>query len=444
VLRVDGKTIYSLSSGAGRAGVAVIRVSGPDAAVALKAVARRVPKPRRATLSRLTHPATGAAIDEALVLWLPGPASFTGDDSAEFHVHGGRAVVAALLDALGSLDGLRPAEAGEFTRRAFMNGRLDLVAVEGLADLIAAETEVQRRLAQFHSGGGASAVFEAWRGEMVQALARLEAAIDFVDEAGVAEAALSDASPRLRRLLNDMQAGLDDSHQGERIREGVRIVLAGPPNVGKSSLLNRLARREAAIVSATPGTTRDVIEVHLDLAGVPVIVSDTAGLREGSSDEIEAVGMARTRATMAGADLVVWIGAPDVECQPPAIDSDSLWIMNKCDLRDGDAVPCGTSALLWLSAQSGEGVDVFVGRLSDWARSHFAGAESALVTRERQRHAIEECCGHLARATCGEGVALELVTEEVRLAARALARLVGRIDVEDLLDVVFRDFCIGK
>jgi tRNA modification GTPase len=444
VLKVDDKTIYSLSSGAGRAGVAVIRVSGPDAAAALNAVARRVPQARRATLSRLTHPATGAAIDEALVLWLPGPASFTGEDSAEFHVHGGRAVVLALFDALGSLDGLRPAEAGEFTRWAFMNGRLDLVAVEGLADLIAAETEVQRRLAQFHSGGGASAIFEAWRGEMIQVLARLEAAIDFIDEAEVAEAALSEAAPRLRHLLDEITTGLDDSHRGERIREGVRIVLAGRPNVGKSSLLNRLARREAAIVSATPGTTRDVIEVHLDLAGVPVIVSDTAGLREGSRDEIEAVGMAKTRATMAGADLVIWIGAPDVDCQPPANDSDSLWIMNKCDLRDGDPAPGSPTAPLWLSAKSGEGVEVLVGRLSDWVQSRFAGAESALVTRERQRRAIEECCGHLARATAGGDLALELMTEEVRLAARALARLVGRIDVEDLLDVVFRDFCIGK
>jgi tRNA modification GTPase len=435
-------TIYSLSSGAGRAGVAVIRVSGPDAAAAVKALARRVPAPRRASLCRLMHPQDATVIDEALVLWLPGPESFTGEDTAEFHVHGGRAVVAATLDALGTLEGLRPAQAGEFTRRAFMNGRLDLVAVEGLADLIAAETEVQRKLAQFHSGGGASAVFEAWRAEMIQVLARLEAAIDFVDEAGVAEAAMSEASPRLALLLGRMRTKLDDRHQGERIREGVRIVLAGPPNVGKSSLLNRLAQREAAIVSAIPGTTRDVIEVHLDLAGVPIIVSDTAGLRHGSADEIETVGMARTRATMAGADLVVWMTAPDVDGQSPDVDSDALWIVNKCDLLAGRAAAAAPDLLV--SAKSGHNVDVLVERLSAWARRRFASAESALITRERQRRAIEACCRHLETATGAEDLPLELMTEEVRLAARALARLVGRIDVEDLLDVVFRDFCIGK
>jgi tRNA modification GTPase len=438
-------TIYSLSSGAGRAGVAVIRVSGPQAAAAVKALAGRIPEPRRASLRRLRHPLDGVAIDEGLVLWLPGPQSFTGEDSAEFHVHGGRAVVAATLDGLGSLATLRPAEAGEFTRRAFSNGRLDLVAVEGLADLIAAETEMQRRLAQFHSGGGASAVFEAWRGEMVAILARLEAAIDFVDEAGVAEAALGEAIPRLRRLLDGMRAGLDDRHKGERIREGVRIVLAGPPNVGKSSLLNRLAQRDAAIVSTIPGTTRDVIEVHLDLAGVPITVSDTAGLRKRSTDEIEAVGMARTRATMAAADLVVWMSSPDAKEQPPEIDSDALWILNKCDLLDNGALPATEPDVqMKISVKTGHGVDVLVDRLSAWASERFGNAESALITRDRQRRAIEACCAHLEVATAGEHLAHELVTEEVRLAARSLARLVGRIDVEDLLDVVFRDFCIGK
>jgi tRNA modification GTPase len=434
-------TIYSLSSGAGRAGVAVIRVSGPGAGHAVEVLSRRIPEPRRASLCRLDHPETGLTIDEALVLWLPAPRSFTGEDSAEFHVHGGPAVVAAMLDALGRLDGLRPAEAGEFTRRAFMNGRLDLVAVEGLADLIAAETEMQRRLAQFHSGGGASAVFEAWRRDMIQVLARLEAAIDFVDEEGVADAALKAALPGLALLRDEMRARLDDRNQGERIRDGVRIVLAGPPNVGKSSLLNRLSRREAAIVSATPGTTRDVIEVHLDLAGVPVTVSDTAGLREGSADEIEAVGMERTRATMAGADLVVWMTAPDAHEQPPTFDSDALRVMNKCDLV---ASTTAMVADIAVSAKTGQNMEGLVERLSDWTRQRFASGESALITRERQRRTIEECWAHLERATAVEGLPLELVAEEVRLAARALARLVGRIDVEDLLDVVFRDFCIGK
>ena len=434
-------TIYSLSSGAGRAGVAVIRVSGPAAGAAVKALARRMPAARRASLCRLDDPDRGTPIDEALVLWLPGPRSFTGEDSAEFHVHGGPAVVAATLDALGRVEGLRPAEAGEFTKRAFMNGRMDLVAVEGLADLIAAETEAQRRLAQFHSGGGASAVFEAWRNDMIQVLALLEAAIDFVDEEGVAEAALKEVLPRLALLRDEVRAKLDDRYRGERLREGVRIVLAGPPNVGKSSVVNCLAQREAAIVSATPGTTRDVIEVHMDLAGVPVTVSDTAGLREGSADEIEATGMERARAAMMGADLVVWMTAPDAAEQPMMIDSDTLRVMNKCDLVGGSAA---AEADIAISAKTGQNIGGLVERLSDWARQRFAGAESALITRDRQRRAIETCWTHLERATAAENLPLELVAEEVRLSARALARLVGRIDVEDLLDVVFRDFCIGK
>jgi len=435
-------TIYSLSSGPGRSGVALVRVSGPRAGAAVKALARRMPAPRRASLCQLIRPATTTVIDEALVLWLPGPKSFTGEDTAEFHVHGGRAVVAATLDALGSLEGLRPAEAGEFTKRAFINGRLDLVAVEGLADLIAAETELQRRQAQFHSGGGASAIFESWRAEMIQVLARLEAAIDFADEAGVADLAIGEALPRLVRLQNALRSALDDRHHGERIREGVRIALAGPPNVGKSSLLNRLAQRDAAIVSATPGTTRDVIEVHLDLAGVAVVVSDTAGLRHGATDEIEAEGMARTRATMARADLVVWMTSPDVgDGPPPELDSEALWISNKSDLLPR---PHGVDAAqLHVSVKSGDNLEVLFERLSDWVRRRFASTDSSLIARERQRRALEACCAHLEAAASGD-LPIELVTEEVRLAALALARLVGRIDVEDLLDVVFRDFCIGK
>jgi tRNA modification GTPase len=277
---MGGDTIYSLSSGAGRAGVAVIRVSGPGAGAAVKALARRIPEPRRASLCRLAHPDTGATIDEALVLWLPGPQSFTGEDSAEFHVHGGPAVVAATLDALGGLEGLRPGgsrgvhQAGVHERPARSRGGRRPGGPHCRGDRSAAPAGAvpfRRR--------GERRVFEAWRRDMIQVLARLEAAIDFVDEEGVADTALQEALPRLARLRDEMRAKLDDRHQGERLREGVRIVLAGPPNVGKSSLLNRLAQREAAIVSATPGTTRDVIEVHLDLAGVPVTVSDTAGLR---------------------------------------------------------------------------------------------------------------------------------------------------------------------
>lgn len=437
------ETVYGLSSGAGRAGIAVVRVTGSRSAAAIESLCGDLPEARRASLRRVRHPYSRSVIDEGLVLWLPGPHSFTGEDMAEFHVHGGRAVVAAILDSLGLLGGLRPAEAGEFTRRAFLNGRLDLVAVEGLADLIAAETEVQRRLAHFHYAGGASGVLEGWRREMIAVLSRIEAAIDFIDEDGVAETALIEVEGRIKQLHDTIALHLHDARRGERIREGVRVVLAGPPNVGKSSLLNRLARRDVAIVSAIPGTTRDVIEAHLDLGGVPVVVSDTAGLRDGTADEIETEGMTRTRARMAEADLVVWLSSPDAGCtMPRGIDSRALWILNKADLLKGHEAPSGPELLV--SARSGAGVDRLVERMAAWARDSFSSADSALITRDRQRRALEACCSHLEAAAAHRGLGLELVAEEVRLAARELARLVGRIDVEDVLDAIFRDFCIGK
>jgi tRNA modification GTPase len=438
-------TIYALSSGAGLAAVAVVRVSGPRAGAAMAMMVGGPVPARRAVVRRLRDPATpGEAIDEALVLWLPGPASFTGEDMAEFQVHGGRAVVSALLGALSRQPGLRPAEAGEFTRRAFEAGRLDLVAVEGLADLIAAETEAQRRQALFQQQGGASAVFEGWREELLGILARHEAAIDFAEEDDVADAALRGVGARMARLEEQIRGSLAGAERGEKIRDGVRVVIAGAPNAGKSTLLNRLAGREAAIVSPLPGTTRDVIEVRLDLGGIAVILADTAGLHGVGGDAIEAEGMARARRRLAEADIIVWVASPDTDAgEVHEFDSPALRIWNKADMALPPALG-GYDRSLAVSARSGDGIDRLLARLSDMVAERYGRSEPALVTRERQRLALEACCNELALARQMTGAGAELQAEHVRLAARALERLTGRIGVEELLGAIFSEFCIGK
>lgn len=442
-IRAD--SVYALSSGHGRAGVAVVRVSGPAAGEALRVLCGVLPPPRRASLRRVRHPASGEALDQAIVLWLPGPSSFTGEDMAELHVHGGRAVVAGVLEALGLVEGLRPAEAGEFTRRAWREGRLDLVEAEGLADLIASETAAERRVAHYHMGGEASRVFESWRREVVAILARIEAAIDFSDEEEVEAAALAG----LRRRMADLAAVISDElaqRAAERLRDGCRVVIAGPVNAGKSSLFNRMARREAAIVSALPGTTRDVVEVQLDLDGVPLTVADTAGLRPASGDPVEAEGMARSRARMRAADIVLWVTAPDIAVLPPPteIDSETVWISNKADLFAADRYDPGEPApALRVSARTGEGFDALLTELSHRARSLADQGCGVLLTRERHRAAVRACRDHLI-AAAGRSGPLELVAEDMRAAAEALGRLTGRIEVEALLDEIFASFCIGK
>src|SRR4249919_981602 len=299
-------TIFALSSGRPPAAIAVVRISGPRAGEALKALAGRMPEPRKAGLARVRDPATGEAIDEALALWFPGPNSETGEDMAELQLHGGRAVIAAVLGALGRIDGLRPAEAGEFTRRAFENGRLDLTAVEGLADLIGAETEAQRRQAYRQLKGLLGDRAESWRRRLIEALALVEARIDFSDEADVPEDLIGPALKIVRELCAEIAAALCAAKHSERLRDGLVVAIAGPPNAGKSTLLNRIAKREAAIVSPYAGTTRDIIEVHLDLGGLPVTLLDTAGIRQ-TDDPVEREGVTRARARAAGADLVLWV-----------------------------------------------------------------------------------------------------------------------------------------
>jgi tRNA modification GTPase len=437
-------TIYALSTGIGRAGVAVFRASGPAARLGVEALAGTLPEPRRASLRRIRDPLTGEIIDEGLVLWLPGPASFTGEDMAEYHLHGSRAVADGMIGVLGRLPGYRLAEAGEFTRRALANGRTDLVAVEGLSDLLMATSAAQRRQALFHMEGDASRVFMEWRGDLVWCLARIEAAIDFSEEDQIGAMALTGVAERLDRLAGSLAAALASASAGESLREGFRVVIAGPPNVGKSSLLNRLAAREAAIVTDIPGTTRDPIDVMLDLAGLPVILTDTAGLRDSSVDPIERIGIDRTMARSREADMVIWLEAPDVETtsRPPRFDSEPLWVWNKVDLGPmPDGAPVGSMPV---SAVTGVGIDRLVAALHRRLAGRL-GDEPALITRARHRDAVAACHSEVvaAGAMMTSGI-LELAAEHLRQAARAVERLLGRIDSEAVLDVVFREFCVGK
>jgi tRNA modification GTPase len=433
-------TIFALASGAGRAAVAVMRLSGPSSGPILAGIAGGLPPPRRASLRRLRD-AEGATLDRALVLWFPGPGSYTGEDGAELHLHGGPAVVAAVAGALAAL-GARPAEPGEFTRRAFLNGRLDLTAAEGIADLIAAETEAQRRQALRQADGALARLHDEWAGRLARLLAHQEAAIEFAED-GLPTDLDARARAGAVALRGEIAAHLADGRKGERLREGLLVAILGAPNAGKSSLLNALAGREAAIVSARAGTTRDVVEVRLVLAGVPVTLADTAGLRE-AADEIEQEGIRRARRRAEEADLVLAVFAADVP--PDAVTLDwvargAVPVANKVDLAPAPAAIGGTAPLP-VSALTGAGLDALRARLAEEAGRLAGGGDAALLTRPRHRAALSETVAWLEEA---ESAPLpELVSEALRAALRALGRLTGRVGVEDLLDIVFRDFCIGK
>ena len=550
------ETIYALSSGRPPAAIAVVRISGPRAGDALNALIGRIPDPRKAALARIRG-RDGEIVDQGLALWFPGPQSETGEDVAELQLHGGHAVVAAVFAALAQIDGLRMAEAGEFTRRAFENGKLDLTAVEGLADLVMAETEGQRRQAFRQMAGALRDRSEHWRTQLIQALALVEARIDFSDEADVPQDLVTPALQIARSLEGDIASVLAEGNRGERLREGFVVAIAGPPNAGKSTLLNRIAKREAAIVSPYAGTTRDVIEVHLDLDGLPVTLLDTAGIRE-SDDPVEIEGVRRARERAAAADLILWVveagdalqhdevgnalrSRDEVESSArgfgvgiarPLGDGEAgrvtqlsanarvaqlspdervaqlspnervaqlapnenglssresgrtpVWLIrNKIDLdqvlsqtneqqvqskgnsersvRVNKSLKNTANKALTdksefeftlnelefdISAKTGEGFAVLLNALGRHAGKFLAGAESALVTRERHRCALQDALGALRRALAPDLASREdLLAEELRLAARALGRLTGRVDVDDVLDVIFRDFCIGK
>jgi len=440
---VQDDTIFALASAPGRAGVAVVRISGPQARAAVGALIapEELPAPRHAAVRALYDPANGELLDRGLVLLFAGPRSFTGEDVVELQVHGGTAVAGALLPALARQPGLRPAEPGEFSRRAVLNGRLDLTQAEAVADLVAAETTAQRRQALRQLDGALGALYEDWRQRLLSLLARAEAEIDFPDE-DVPDGLIAGARPELEQLSVEIGGHLADGGRGERLRHGFYAVIVGPPNVGKSSLLNALARRDAAIVSATAGTTRDVIEVHLELDGYPVILADTAGLRQ-ADDEIESEGVRRARARAALADVTLVVGdatAPqDFLAALDEVGATALPVLNKGDLAPGVAAPTGG---LVVSAKTGAGINTLVAALAKRAGEGLAPGEAPALTRQRHRLALETTVEALQRGlTAG---ADELLVEDIRLAARALGRITGRVDVEDVLDLIFADFCIGK
>ena len=443
-------TIYALASGSGTVALSVIRVSGDKSRRALETLAGGVGASRRCHVRKLRDPLSGEILDEAVVIWFPGPKSFTGEDCAELHIHGGRAVQVGVLQALSRVPGLRLAEPGEFTRRAVLNDKMDLVEAEGLGDLLWAQTLAQRRQAMSQMLGEASTVFDSWREQLVLIRAAIEAAVDFADEQGVAAEAQKDIDARIGALLQELQGAQTRSVAAAAVRDGVKVVLAGRPNTGKSSLLNALVRRDAAIVSAVPGTTRDAIEVFLDLDGIPVVLTDTAGLRENPIDPVEAEGIRRSLKRLEDADIVVWIAAPDVtasEKYGPGRIPDIL-VQSKDDIAESNLGlyrnDKSIRPQISLSAQTGEGIEAFLRRLTDLARERFTAEENPVVVTERQRLVTADAIASLRNSLVHQSNSLELKAEDIRRAADSVGRLTGRIEVEEWLGAIFSRFCIGK
>ncbi|MBI1215733.1 MAG: tRNA uridine-5-carboxymethylaminomethyl(34) synthesis GTPase MnmE [Alphaproteobacteria bacterium] len=439
------RTVFALASGSYRAGVAVVRISGPEALQTLEALTGKKDfPPRQARLHTLRDPETSAVLDHGIAVYFKAPASFTGEDVVEYHLHGGRAVIDGMLRALGKFENCRMAEPGEFTKRAFENGKLDLTAAEAVADLVAAETEAQRLQALNQLGGALEKLYQGWTDRLSGLLAHQEAEIEFPDE-DLPQGLADTLSAPLEELLQEIRAHLNDARRGERLRDGILIAIIGAPNAGKSSLLNALAAREAAIVSEQAGTTRDVIEVHLDLAGYPVILADTAGLR-ATGDSIEAEGIRRAQAVAEKADIRLalfdaTLAERDAETLS-LVDENTIAVFTKSDLAKNP--PGKISGSLALSSRTGAGMDELLKMLGQKTAALFGARENAgpALTRERHRLALEEAAAALERAK--EAALPELAAEDMRLALRALGRITGKVHVEELLDKIFRDFCIGK
>ncbi|MET3842321.1 tRNA uridine-5-carboxymethylaminomethyl(34) synthesis GTPase MnmE [Bradyrhizobium sp. OAE829] len=437
------QTIFALSSGRAPSAIAIVRVSGPGAGPALVALGGKIP-PARAATRMLLLDASGQPLDDSVVLWFPGPASATGEDVAEFHVHGGRAVLASIFAALAAQD-MRPAEPGEFTRRGFENGKLDLTEAEGLDDLIHADTDRQRRQALRQLKGLLGDRARDWRARIIEASALIEAGIDFSDEGDVPAELIAPALVKIKTLLGEIKEVLAAQGQSERLRDGLVVAIAGPPNVGKSTLMNQLARREVAIVSPHAGTTRDVIEVQLDLDGYPVTVIDTAGIRE-TDDPVEQEGVRRARVRAAEADLVLWL-ADRADARIDHAGTAPVWrVRNKIDLDPASRPLAEVSGRgeFAISARGGDGLPELIAALVQFAQDYFGTSEGGLISRTRQRQLLQQSAVSLQRSIGVVGEGEELAAEELRVAAHSLGRLLGRVDVEDILDVIFREFCVGK
>ncbi|MBM08885.1 MAG: tRNA uridine-5-carboxymethylaminomethyl(34) synthesis GTPase MnmE [Magnetovibrio sp.] len=443
-------TIFALASGFGRAGVAVVRVSGPTAQDAVIKLLDRDLPPRKAVRVKLAEENGGPLIDQAIALFFPGPSSYTGEDVLELHIHGGLAVIEGVLAALGQLSGFRIAEPGEFTRRSFENGKIDLTGAEGIADLIEAETAMQRSQALRQIDGALAKFIERCREHVMVALAHWEAAIDFLDEE-LPEDLEVQVFDEILSIVNDIKSQLDDGYRGEILRHGIKVVILGPPNAGKSSLLNLLAKRDVAIVSEVAGTTRDVIEIRLDLGGYPAILADTAGLYEADS-ELEQESMRRSRAAAESADILLFVidGSSRAEVDEiisASAHENALLIINKADLmQENPPAKIQGHRALAMSAKTGAGLDAVLAELEKRAAKQAGGKTAPLVTRQRHREALRDAHEALERflkLSCRPNLP-ELAAEDLRLAARALGRITGTVDVEDLLEIIFSDFCIGK
>jgi len=436
-------TIYALASAHGRSGIAVVRVSGPQAFESLTAISSENFKPRVATLAKLVNPDNALLIDEAIVITYHPPRSYTGEETVEYNIHGGKAVRESLFDFLSKQDGHRLAEPGEFTRRAFENGNLDLTQAEAVGDLIHAETEAQKQLALNQMGGALSNLYQSWAQKLVRALAYAEAQIDFSDEDLPEDEVKSHVLPVLSDVSSQIENHLNDGNRGEILREGIKIAIIGAPNAGKSSLINALAQRDVAIVSDMAGTTRDVLEVHLDLGGYPVTLYDTAGLRGETDDTIEQEGIKRAQAKAQEADFKILMFDGTKECDEETvslIDQKSFIVMNKKDLSS--QAPQDDKKL-YISCDTGEGIDDLIKHVSRETSAIFYDIQSSpSLTRARHREALEEATDYITRAK--DGFSPDLIAEDIRMAVRAIGRITGRTDVEDLLDIIFKDFCIGK
>ncbi len=445
----ERRTIFALASGLGKAAIAVIRISGPDAEATLKSLVGALPAPRVAALRRIVNPANGETLDQGLVCWFPGPNSFTGEDGAELHIHGARAVIVAVLGALGALPDLRPAKPGEFSRRALENGRLDLMAIEALGDLIESETEQQRRLAMAQSEGGLRAQADKWRARLVDALVLIESELDFSDEADAPRAIAGQVQAICREILEALTPLTAANPAVERLREGMTVLIAGPPNAGKSTLLNAIAKRDIAIVSERAGTTRDLIEVKLDLGGFPVNLIDTAGIH-ASDDPIEQEGIARAIRKGEFADLVLWLTPSGAlaDSPPEQFAGRPLWsIRTKADKAAksiGEAVERKLpGAELSISATTGRNCDLLLERMRVFAHDSMTLEGSLIVANDRQLFALRMAHEALSSAL-DQSAPLEILAEDFRRACFSLESLVGKVGVEDVLDQLFSRFCIGK
>lgn len=433
-------TIFALSSGVGRAGVAVVRVSGPSSRRLAEQMCGKSLSPRRAVFSHIRDPATGDLIDHGLLLWFAGPASFTGEDVVEFHVHGGRAVVGALLDCLAGAGGLRAAEPGEFTRRAFENGKLDLTSVEGLSDLVAADTELQRRQALGQMSGALRDVVMSWRQRLIDSQALLEAHLDFPDESEIPVDITQEIECELHRLAADLKRALVRRHQTEIVRDGATVLLAGEPNSGKSSLLNRIAARDVAIISEVPGTTRDLLEITIDYKGLPITFIDSAGLRDDTSDVVEKIGISRTLAKSTQADIVLWLSPVNAMESAPRLSHSNLWVVkSKADLTGSVVGDWGVSAV------TGAGVADLLEKVYNQLLADHLTSEPSLLVSLRQFQSVTDASVMISAAIDQLRLRrLELVAEELRTASSALGEMIGVIRVDHLLDEVFGRFCLGK